>query len=183
MNIRLAISGSAGTGKTALGKALASRLGLPFIEENMRERIASGLRLDQLRPSELADLLSEVWDEQRAAEDAAGSSFVADRSAYDYIAFWLQYGLHHDEPRTDEWIARMREEGARYDRILVLPWGVLPLEDDGIRSTNRWIQFHYQALLENTLRRFARRGQVLGIPGEETLEQRVEFALRFMPVD
>lgn len=183
MNIQIAVSGSAGTGKTSVGRALAQRLSLPFIEEGMRRRIEEGLRVDTLAPAALADLLAEVWEEQRAAEEAAGPSFVADRSAYDYIAFWLQYGLHHDEPRTEEWVALLREEGARYDRVLLLPWGVLPLERDGVRSTNRWIQFHYHALLEKTLKRFAPRGQVLGIPGEETLEQRVDFILRFLPVD
>lgn len=183
MTLRIAISGSAGTGKTSVGRALAARLEVPFIEESMRRRIAEGLRVDILSPSELADLLREVWEEQRQAEEEAGAHFVVDRSSYDYVAFWLQYGLHHDEARTDAWVGELSSLGERYDRVLLLPWGVLPLEADGIRSTNRWIQFHYQSLLEKTLKRFARRGQVLRVPGEETVEQRVDFVLRFLPVD
>ncbi len=40
---RIALSGSAGTGKTTLGRLLAERLGVPFIEEGMRARLERGL--------------------------------------------------------------------------------------------------------------------------------------------
>ena len=40
-----------------------------------------------------------------------------------------------------------------YDHFLVLPWGVLPLEPDGVRSANTWTQLRYQALLEGLLNR------------------------------
>ncbi|MFT5052312.1 MAG: nicotinamide riboside kinase [Chlamydiales bacterium] len=182
MNLRIAISGSAGTGKTTLGKALARRLEVPFIEEGMRKRIEGGLQLHELSNPERRALLSELWDEQRELEQRAGSSFVVDRSAFDYIAFWLHYALYDELDDSEAWIGRLRSEGERYDRVLLLPWGVLPLVKDGVRSTNRWVQFHYQATLEATLKRFAHRGQVLRIPGDETVEQRVNFSQRFLPV-
>lgn len=182
MKRRIAISGSAGTGKTTVGRALAERLEVPFIEEGMRKRIEGGLQVHGLSTADLRSLLAELWDEQRDLEGQAGPSFVSDRSAFDYIAFWLHYSLHDDVARSDAWIEQLRTAGQRYDRVLLLPWGVFPLEDDGVRSTNRWIQFHYQAILEGTLNRFATRGQVLRIPGQEDLEQRLDFILRFMPV-
>jgi len=148
----------------------------------MRKRIEGGLELHDLSNSDRRALLAELWEEQRELEQRAGSSFVVDRSSYDYIAFWLHYTLHDDVEGSDTWVERMRAAGETYDRVLLLPWGVFPLEADGVRSTNRWVQFHYQAILEATLNRFAHRGQVLKIPGEETLEQRVDFILRFLPV-
>ena len=40
---RIAISGSAGTGKTTLAKALAVRLQGPYLEDGFRKRLETGL--------------------------------------------------------------------------------------------------------------------------------------------
>lgn len=179
MSLRIAFAGSAGTGKTFLGQRLAEELGLPFIEEGMRRRIEDGLRLEALGPAEHKQLIREMWDEQEAYEtDADG--FVADRSSLDFAAFWLHYDLHHDIQETDAWFERMCARAAAYDRILLMPWGVLPLEQDGVRSTNRWIQFRFQSILEGVLNRFAARGQVLRVPGITDAEQRLDFIVRHL---
>lgn len=178
MSLRIAISGSAGTGKTTLGKRLATELGLPFIEEGMRERIKAGLKLNALSRAERQALIEELWIEQFAREEAASDGFVVDRSSFDYAAFWLHYDFHIDRDTTDEWMERMISAAARYDHVLLLPWGVLPLEHDGVRSTNRWTQFRYQSLLEGFLGRFATGAQVVRVPGTSELEDRVRSVLR-----
>ena len=45
---RIALCGSAGTGKTTLGRALAEELDLPYIEEGMRRRLEGGLDVHSL---------------------------------------------------------------------------------------------------------------------------------------
>ncbi len=180
MSLRVALSGSAGTGKTSLGRALSEHTGLPFVEEGMRARIESGLSVHELDLQQRRELMRELWDEQRAAEDAAAEGFIADRSSYDYAAFWLHYDLHFERGASDEWMRAMVREGARYDRVLLLPWGAIPLAEDGVRSTNPWIQFRFQGLIEGVLGRFARRGQVLRVPGEGDVEERLEYVLRFL---
>lgn len=179
MSLRIALAGSAGTGKTFLGRRLAEHLGLPFIEEGMRRRIEEGLRLEELAPAEQQKLIEEMWLEQEARE-ADADGFVADRSSLDFAAFWLHYDLHYDAQATEEWFARMCERSAAYDRILLMPWGVLPLEQDGVRSTNRWIQFRFQSILEGVLNRFAVRGQVLRVPGITDAERRLDFVVRHL---
>jgi len=175
MNLRIALSGSAGTGKTTLGKRLAAELGLPFIDEGMRDRIEAGLELHTLSRKEHHSLVEELWSEQFAREEAATDGFVGDRSSFDFAAFWLHYDFHIDRDATDEWMDRMVSAAARYDRVLLLPWGVLPLEHDGVRSTNRWTQFRFQSLLEGVVGRFASGDQVLRVPGTTDLEDRVRF--------
>lgn len=180
MNLRIALSGSAGTGKTTLGKRLAAELGLPFIQEGMRDRIEAGLELHELSRAEQHALVEELWSEQFAREEAASDGFVVDRSSYDFAAFWLHYDFHIDRGATDEWIDRMVSAAARYDHVLLLPWGVLPLEHDGVRSTNRWTQFRYHALLEGVLGRFATGDQVVRVPGTSELAERVRYVRRLL---
>lgn len=149
--LRLAISGSAGTGKTALGGRLAERLGLPFLPEGMRARIEAGLDLHALNHAEHRALVQELYDEALAAMAAAEArygGFVVDRCPLDYLAFWLYYGFADDEPATAAFAERIAADMAGCDAVIVLPWGVLPLESDGVRSPNRWRQLHFQALFE-----------------------------------
>ena len=175
---RIALSGSAGTGKTTLGRALAAELGLPFIEEPMRARLEDGLDLRSISHDDLRRLLGELWAEQHAAEQASRDGFVSDRSAADFAAFWIHYGFHHGpgdtEARMAQWLHALQD----YDRVLLLPWGVLPLEHDGVRSTNRWIQFMFQSLVEGLLDRHAAPGRVLRVPPSDDFELRLAFARR-----
>jgi nicotinamide riboside kinase len=175
---RIAMSGSAGTGKTTLGRRLAAELGLPFIEEGMRMRLEAGLDLHTLGREELRELVVELWDEQQRLESAAPDGFVADRSSADFAAFWLCYGFDDDPEPTERWLHRMFTSLEAYTHVVLLPWGVLPLAADGVRSTNRWRQFQFQSVVEAMLSRFARSGQVLSVPGITGLEGRLLHVLR-----
>jgi alpha-ribazole phosphatase len=175
---RVALSGSAGTGKTSLGRRLAEALEVPFIEEGMRRRLEAGLNPFELGPGGYERLIEELWREQVAAEDAAVGGFVADRSAFDFAAVWLHYAHLDDAARTEAWMrARLADGRERYDRVLSLPWGAIPLVHDGVRSTDRWVQFRFQSIIEDLLRREARPGQILAIPGALDVEGRCRFAL------
>ncbi len=78
---RLAITGSAGVGKTTLGSRLAECFSVPLVGEGMRARIETGLDLHTLdRNSQralLLDLFDQALAETRAAVDTA-RGFVAD---------------------------------------------------------------------------------------------------------
>ena len=172
---RIALSGSAGTGKTTLGRRLAAELGVPFLEEIMRRRLEAGFDVHSLSLDQWRTFMRDQWREQRALEEAASEGFVVDRSSLDYAAFYLHYDLHLGVD-AEPWIAEMSAESERYDAILLFPWGVLPLVDDGVRSTNRFAQLRYQAILEGLLERFARTS-VLPVRGEPGLSERLRDAV------
>ena len=150
---RIALSGSAGTGKTSLGRALAESMGVPFIEEGMRARLEGGLDLHRLDSRQMWELLDELWREQVAREAAAPDGFVADRSSVDFAAFWMRFGFYYQQHAAQDFVPRMLEHARSYDGIVLLPWGAIPLVEDGVRSTNPWVQRHYQATVEGLLTR------------------------------
>ena len=121
-------------------------------------------------------LVEELWREQRDAEAGAPAGFVADRSSYDYAAFWLHYGLHVGDGEGGAFRAWCRH-GERYRRVILLPWGVLPLVGDGVRSIDPWTQLRFQSIVEGVLARFAPAGQVQRITATADLEERVRQAL------
>ncbi|MGZ8408441.1 MAG: AAA family ATPase [Hyphomicrobium sp.] len=176
---RLAITGSAGVGKTTLGRRLAEILAVPFVEEGMRARIEAGLDLHMLDSGGRRALLLEVFEQTLSATRAAvgaADGFVSDRCSMDFAAFWLYYGFAFDEDATQRVFARAEAALAGYDLIVVLPWGAIPLVADGVRSANPWLQLHYQVLLEGLLARWRHIARVVQLPAEVVgIEERVRW--------
>lgn len=156
MGERIAISGSAGVGKSTLARALAAELGVPYIPEGMREYLESGApNLHTLGPDGLRTLVLRLWAERQEREAAATSGFVADRASYDFAAFWLFYRFAEPgDPTTESYLAATMDPG-RYDLVALLPYGRLPLVADGVRSSNPWVQLHTHLLIEGMARRCA----------------------------
>lgn len=178
---RIALCGSAGTGKTTLGRALSERLGVPYIPEGMRDRIEGGLNVHTLGFEGLKSLVRELWAEQRARESEAvarSGGFVSDRSPVDYAAFWLTYRFTEDPEGTAAFFAEVFGTVREYDRIVCLPWGALPLEADGVRSSNPWVQRSFQALVEGLLQREVPAERYALLPERLTvLDDRVAWVL------
>ena len=164
---RIAVTGSAGVGKSTLARAVSDRLGVPLVDEGMRRRLEAGLDLRALGRDGLRDLLLELFAEMMADTQAAtaeAGGFVADRASLDVAAFWLYYGFGHDAAATADLISRVRDTVELYDLIVILPWGALPLQDDRIRTANPWLQLHYHAVIDGLLARWAAR--TLAIPAQ-----------------
>ena len=45
-----------------------------------------------------------------------------------------------------------------------MPWGVLPLVDDGVRAANPWTQLHFHALFEGMARDHIEGRRLLRLP-------------------
>lgn len=176
MSLRIAVSGSAGVGKSTLTRRLAAELGVPWIGEGMREYLErTGTDLHTLGHLGVRDLVRQLWEERKDAEAAAGS-FVADRASHDFGAFWLYYQFASADAVTETFMAETLAP-SRYDAIFLLPWGKIPLVDDGIRTPNPWTQLHLQLVLEGLLRLHAPETRTIAATD---LDQRVAEVLTFI---
>ena len=121
-----------------------------------------------------------------AAALAGQGGVVAARSPIDSLAFWLHFGFAHEpEERTAALVATLLERCRQFDLVLLLPWGVLPLQDDGIRSANRWLQLKFHALVEGLARELLPAAQLALLPKERVAPQDriawVEAKLNVLP--
>ncbi len=170
MTLRIALSGSAGTGKTTLARELARRLGLPLIPEAMRAYLeAGGKRLDRI-PRPEAEAILAAFRTELEAEEARLGAFVADNGILDLQAYTRWYGCLGTSN------ARIRE--GRYDAVVILPAGVLPYEQDGIRQDDPIVETRFQSLLERIADASALEPALLRVPSPiVTVEARVEWVL------
>jgi nicotinamide riboside kinase len=152
---RIAVTGSAGVGKSTLARRLADELGVPYIGEGMREYIErTGVNLHDIGHDGMRLLVLRLWEERKEAEAAATNGFVADRASYDFAAFWLYYHFAEQDSATEVLLHETLASG-RYDAVYVLPWGRIPLVADGVRTPNPYTQLHLQLVIEGLLRRHA----------------------------
>jgi hypothetical protein len=86
----------------------------------------------------------------------------------------VHYGLMHVDDAGEQRMRRALQRLGSYDRILLCPWGVLPLRDDGVRSPNRWAQFQFQSVVEALLASHAPAGRVLRVPPTDDLRARID---------
>lgn len=178
---RIGLTGSAGVGKTTLALTLAAALGVRVLPEAMRGRLEAGFSLHGLSRAEHRSLL---LNDARALADRAvaegDTGFVADRTPLDFVAFWLCNGYAADEPEgTGRFLERAAADTACWDLVIVLPWGDLPLVEDGIRFANPWHQLHAHTVIEGLCRRYVAPERLLFLPrGLGEPDVRCEWVLR-----
>ena len=170
MKLRLAISGSAGTGKTTLARELSHRLNLPLIPEAMRAYLeAGGKRLDRVAQAQAEMKLAEFRAELEAAEGRLGA-FVTDNGALDLDAYAHWYGCAG--------ASKTGAHAGRYDAVVILPAGILPYERDGIRQEDPAQEAQFQKLLERLAEESELESVLLRVPTQlRTVEERAEWVL------
>lgn len=164
---RIGLTGSAGVGKTTLALTLAAALDVPVLEERMRARLQAGFSLHALTRAEHRDLLRADSDDLIEEAAACEDGFVSDRTPLDFVAFWLCNGYAADEPEaTGAFLQRSAAATAAWDVVVVLPWGGIPLVEDGVRYPNPWHQLHAQTVIEGLCRRYVAVPRLLFVPAE-----------------
>lgn len=150
---KIAVTGSAGVGKTSLVVMLAAALDLPCIEEEMRAYLErTRVHLWELPPAAVVAVILDLWRE-RTEKEASTEAFVADNCALDFVAYALHYGCFTEEVAA-ALLPDVLNKTACYDAVFVLPWGVLPYVDDGIRSPDHYGQLGYQLMIEDLVQRY-----------------------------
>ena len=82
-------------------------------------------------------------------------NFVADRSPADNVCYALRWCAREtqDVPKSEmkHYIEVAKKHCETYDLIFFLPTGVIPLDDDGLRSSNENYQYEMNCLIKGIL--------------------------------
>jgi len=197
------VSGYVGTGKTALCVALAGKLRLPVIPENMTGIGNAGVRFTRALRAFGADPRAEDpalsrralvetflgWTAERAALYAGPSGFVADRWEADLLAWWLISNLIDDDGTTVALVEAMQAQAPLFDYI-VFPHLTKPFVGKGTVNTDglvragsfsQHIAFH--TMLAGLLQELTK-PRVIRLPQNvETAEDRAEYVVNVIAND
>ena len=177
--MKIAVSGSAGTGKTTLATALAGRYDCSVVAECYDEFFDKNY--DFIKPaSRLQRQILTTLEHKNKLEDECGD-FVADRSPVDLFNLWLSRGYGSNQRKTADLYNRCRTYIKKYDRIVVLPWSALPLVQVDAhvgrrRVMNPWIQLYNHSTMIGLLQQWVSGNHLLPIPfAMAALNARVDF--------
>jgi len=181
--MKIAISGSAGTGKTTLATALAAKIDCATIAECYDEFFDDICEF--IKPtSRLQHKIIETLELKNRIEDERGE-FIADRCPVDLFNLWLSRGFGENQIKTVDFYNRCRSYIRKYDCIVVLPWSALPLmqiKNHGGRRQrvmNSWTQLYNHSTIIGLLQQWVAPNRLLPVPFELVdISARIEFIRR-----
>ncbi len=143
---RIGIVGCAGTGKSALARVLAERLGVPLLESKLITQdilnrdgydYASGIQIEQFLAStgRQNEILRRTMEQQEAEQ------FVTDRTVIDLAAYSLIEMHGRDPERLGDIFHACRNAVKRYTHIILCPICMdRPMDDNQKRTLSPWYQ-------------------------------------------
>lgn len=170
--MRIAVSGSAGVGKTTLAGRLAGHLQVALIPEHYEPFFDAPGKFNS-PPPVLARWFFEVLEAKRTRELAA-RAFVVDRCPIDLFNLWVAKGLAAQAEDTQRFYAACRSYCADYDFVVIPPWGEIPLAPldrptgRQRRVLNPWVQLRNHAAILGLARLWLPPERVIELPAAIT---------------
>lgn len=160
--MKIAVSGSAGIGKTSLIKYISPTLGYPIIDDFVDSELKKrGLNSPKELTDELARLVRFSALESKMNAEKSHESFLSDKSVVDYLAYWMTCTMQGaPKSETEEFFERAIKHSSIYDLIIIPPFGRFRISDNNKRSTN----WHHQYRVHTQIKGLYLE---LGIPFQE----------------
>jgi nicotinate (nicotinamide) nucleotide adenylyltransferase len=154
---RIAVSGSAGIGKSTLCYKLANVLGYPLLPDVTDAILCkygySGWR-EVTSQEEIVKIRFEAL-ERKIEQENSNEFFVSDKSVVDYLGYWdLNTSRNATKSESEQYEMYVSDQIKRYDLVLLLMWGRLPLEDIPRRNVDEVHQFHVHSAITFRLLQF-----------------------------
>lgn len=141
--MRIALCGSSSTGKTALANEL---MNIPTINDILKRRLNVDARLllrsmgfmnmDEMTEEETRLFQCAYYFKKKLLECNA-EDFLTERSFVDIAAFWLIRDARSCSCNLHKWFADLCfSEAVKYDMHIFIPFGLIPFQPDGYRSTD-----------------------------------------------
>lgn len=174
--MKIAVSGTAGTGKSTFARVLAEKYALTYIDEGYSSLL--GLDKDQL----IIDKLEDIFIDKSKAELNANGGFVSDRCPIDLIHLCIKNKIHIiDGQKASRFIGKSIQAMKTYDFIIIPPWNSIKLEKSNggqlNRNMNPLIQMSNHSNITGYVHMFVRGAKIIELPRSlSEIEQRVEYA-------
>jgi len=149
--MKIALSGSAGTGRSTIAMRLAQS-----INHTPLTNLAKGILREQgfkygtdttvekfLATAERQML---IYDHKRIVE-SKHENFVIDRSWIDNAAYAVIGFYENTSFDISSYLDDCKSEVKKYDCIFRIPWGRQPLQSNGTRTINPWLQFVVDSII------------------------------------
>jgi nicotinamide riboside kinase len=177
--MKIAISGSSGTGKTALTNELSKVLNYSIVKEQVRDIIFE--KYNNKIPTMLRDFKdfeTEILNRKIKLETELKDNFITDRSTADILCYSL-IKLNQEFP---EYTMQLKEQCVKwldnYDIIFFIPFGSIPLINDGVRSTNQSYQYMTSMLIFGILMNNCK--EKIYVLNFINLKERIDECLKFI---
>lgn len=194
-NLKIALSGFSGTGKTSLAKALGHRLELPVIPEEMLTLANADRALviaqAENRFAELPDAIQALinafvhWDNGRSEAYAQRQGYIADRWEADLLDWWLARfgkGSYPVDQVTATLFGNFQKKAADLDYVILMPL-LRPFSRDANDEGNKRGGSMTTQLLNTTLTRglivsFTQL-PIISLPSQPLgIDERVDYVLK-----
>lgn len=186
--MKIAICGVSSTGKSTLSRILARQLTLPLVHEGMKDiRRAykeKGQEIKNFRDQNEVERLTYQVEliQYRLEKEFQYESFVADGSALDMIAFYRMFSWIIPYNLKIETLKGLTVASSCYDYVFYLPFGVIPVEDDGRRMIDMVNLETVDMVLKGVIAQAATTvlKDKIWILNERTVDQRVRAVLKIV---
>lgn len=198
--LKIVVSGPTGSGKTTFVRALAQRMGVPALEENMKDIYQAHGKFIQARKKpdisspeleEAFKLASEpfvAWAQGRSKQYQTHAGFVADRWEADLLDLWLKlYADFGHDKLTRGLLRDMRNKSETFDYAVVMPLEPRFEEErneDGLRRKSAFSLRFMSQIMTGGLIRQCPKLRVIPIPGKPmSVEERLDFIVKAIEKD
>jgi len=176
--MKIAISGSAGVGKSTLGSTLAKHLNATFIQENYEPLNDAKIKGD------FPPRILKIYEHKKSLETQF-PHFVSDRCPFDLIQLWLNQSGHLiDEALTTRFVENAIQHAKHYDFIIIPPWNSIKLIQNNEpvgRNMNLMSQLKSHSGICGLIFMWCDKKKIIEIPQHITsIADRMEFVLRQM---
>ncbi|MDO8460029.1 MAG: AAA family ATPase [Nanoarchaeota archaeon] len=159
--MRVAITGTAGTGKTTLGNLISSNTSLTYIPDIndivLREMgYESGTHLFKERGEEGMIEWHMNAIKSKIESDTERDKYIADKSIFDFGARWFARMYSSAKKQNHEYVLSCLEKGKDlYDKIIFLPLDFnRSVANDGMRTTDLFQRFKFNIVLQGLYKEF-----------------------------
>lgn len=170
--MRIAFSGSAGTGKSTIAEMTAARFSLPLVPEGVREYLAS-IGKDSFRDMSSSEMFDMQLHILKTKVDAESNTldFVADRTTADSMAYTLRWCAKTDTDVLKQYTDQCVSHLITYDMVFFCPWGAIEYKQDGLRSRHIYYQLEMEYLIYGIL---SSHSVPIHVLSEKTMEGRLK---------